>query len=236
MDIGATKWINYFKGIAILGILMVHFGVKGIDSKIFSMLIYHTAKGTYIFIFISAYLTYYSLSKSNINSWKDYLKWIWKKIVNLFPLYYLALLIYMITEGLGSRWWLGSIPSVSIGNILAHVFFIHGFNPYYCNSIIGVEWYIGVLVMLYLIAPILYKFINNISRAVVLFLISSVVCSYYIRLADLHVIKDDYIWAYFIENFTIIAMFPLIAFAIILYWGSKSDFWKKWIGNKKVSK
>ena len=51
MDIGTTKWISYFKGIAILGVIMVHFGVKGIDSKIFSMLIYHTAKGTYIFIF-----------------------------------------------------------------------------------------------------------------------------------------------------------------------------------------
>lgn len=235
MDTGTTKWIDYFKGIAILGVIMVHFGVRGIDSKIFSMLIYHAAKGTYIFIFISAYLVYYSLSKYDVNNWNDYLKWIWKKIVRLIPLYYLALLIYMITEGLGSRWWLGSIPKISIGNIIAHLFFVHGFNPYYCNSIIGVEWYIGVLAMLYLIAPIMCKYINNLLKAIVLFLISSVVCFYYLKLADLHIIQDDYIWAYFIDNFTIVSLFPMIAFGIILYWGCKSDVWKRWNGNKKVS-
>ena len=230
-----TKWINYFKGIAMLGVIMVHFGVRGIDNKNFSMLIYHTAKGVYIFILISAYLAYYSLSKRNVNHWKDYIQWMGRKISKIIPLYYLALLIHLFTEGLGSRWWLGSVPQVSIGNILAHVFFVHGFNPYYCNSIIGVEWYIGVLFMLYLIAPILYKFVNNFSRALVLYLISSVVCSYYLKIANMHIIKDDYIWAYFIENFTIISLFPLISLGIVFYYGIQSKLWEKWIGNKSVS-
>ena len=235
MDNITTRWINYFKGIAILGVIMVHFGVRGIDNNNFSMLIYHTAKGVYIFILISAYLAFLSLSRTKVNNWKDYLNWMGRKLGKLIPLYYLAILIYLITEGLGSRWWLGSIPRVSIGNIFAHVFFLHGFNPYYCNSIIGVEWYIGVLFMLYLIAPILYRYVNNYSRALVLFLTSSVICSYYLKIANIHVIEDDYIWAYFIDNFTIVALFPLIALGIVLYHGIQSRIWEKWIGKRNVS-
>lgn len=235
MDEPREGWIDYFKGIAILGIIMVHFGVKEIDNKYFSFLVYHAAKGVYIFILISAFLAYRSLDKKKVNGIKETVKWFGQKIIRLIPLYYLAIVIYLVLEGTGGRWWLGSVQKVTVQNIISHFLFLHGFNPYHCNSIIGVEWYIGVLFLLYLIIPILYRFINNLHRSVVLFLISLVVCNYYLGLVNWHVIEDDYIWIYFIENFTIISLFPMIALGIVLYYVGKSDVLKTLQGNRGMS-
>lgn len=235
IDTIETKWINSFKGIAIIGIVLVHFGIKSIDNKWFSFLVYYGAKGVYIFALVTAYLMYYSLDKNEVDNMKKAGTWLVSKIIRLIPLYYLAIVVYLIVEGTGNRWWLGSLPKISILNVVSHFLFLHGFNPYYCNSILGVEWYIGVLFMLYLIAPFLHKFVNNFRRSVMFFMVSLIVCNYYLKLSDFRVIADDYIWSYFVENFTLISLLPLVSLGIVLYYGINSVYFKQIIGNKASS-
>lgn len=229
------EWINAFKGLGILGVIFVHFGVNGIDYKWFSTLVYYGTKGVYIMALISAFLIYYSLDNNEIKGRKRTIDWICRKVVRLIPLYYLALVINLAVEGTGGRWWLGSQPKVTIPNVICHLLFLHGFNPYYCNSIIAVEWYIGVLLVLYLIAPILHKYINSFLKAIILFMISMITCNYYLILSGLDIIPDIYIWTYYVENFTIISLFPLISLGIVLYYTVNESYFIQLKGNKKLA-
>ena len=92
------------------------------------------------------------------------------------PLYYIAIIIGLYVYGFGSRYYLGSHNGISILNIVFHFFFLHGLSPYYVNSIIGVEWYIGVLFILYLISPFIYNKIKSLENAVFLFGVSTFLC------------------------------------------------------------
>ncbi len=68
-------------------------------------------------------------------------------------------------NGTGPRFWLGDQERVTVANIVAHVLFLNGLNPYWINSIIGVEWSIAVECMFYLFVPLLFKLIRSVRHA-----------------------------------------------------------------------
>lgn len=230
-----TKWINEFKGVAILGVLLVHFGRGEIKNNLFTSIVASGAKGVQIFFIISTYLIFMSLNKNQIHGVKSSLSWIWKKTLRLMPLYYLAIIIHLLVLGSENRYWLGSLPCISILNIISHFLFLHGLNPYYFNSIMDVEWYLGVLFLIYLIAPLLHKYIKNLSSSISVFLISLILCNYLPKLEHLKVIPDDYIWSHYITNYNLFAQFPVILLGIVLYFFLNSPMTTNQIGNKKVS-
>ncbi len=229
------KWIHSFKGIAILGIILIHFGCHDIDNKVFFLFTYCGAKGVQIFLLISSYLVFLSLNKNNIQTIRQAFNWILRKFLRLMPLYYFALIIHLLVLGFGDRYWLGSIPSISITNIVSHLLFLHGLNPYYFNSIISVEWYLGVLAFLYLLAPLLHKLIKNLKSAVCFFLVSLILCNYITRLQGLQVIQDSYIWDYYIENYNFIVQLPVILFGVVLYFLFQHPIITELKGNKAFS-
>lgn len=102
---------------------------------------------------------------------KSIRRWWIGKIITLMSLYFLALVLALVVYGLGSRYWLGTLPGISVLNIIFHVLFLHEFAPYYVNSIIGVEWYLGALMIIYLLGPLFYKIINSLERAFVSFVL-----------------------------------------------------------------
>lgn len=230
-----TEWINSFKGIAALGVILVHFSRRSIENELFTQVVSTGAMGVQIFLIISSYLIFLSLNKNNIHGMNPSFKWIAGKLLRLMPLYYIALIVYLVTFGLGNSYWLGSVPNVSILNIICHFLFLHGLYPYYFNNIIGVEWYLGVIFMLYLIAPLLYKYISNFTRALCVFLISLIACNYIHHLENLPVIADQYIWEHFITKYNIIAQFAVIASGIVLFYLLNSVTVKKAKNNKPLS-
>lgn len=220
-----TKWINYFKGIAMLGVIMVHFGSHEIENQLFTNIVASGAKGVQIFFIISSYLIFMSLDKNQIHGAKPSFNWIWQKALKLAPLYYIAIIVHLLALGLGTRNWLGSMPKVSVPNIISHFLFLHGLYPYYFNSILNVEWYLGVLFLLYLIAPFLHKYIKNLASAVCVFLVSLVVCHFLPMLEALNVIPDGYIWHHYITNYNLIAQLPVILLGIVLYFFLNNSLW-----------
>lgn len=138
------------KGIAICSVIMAHTGANALPS-ILGMAGGNGNRGVQLFFVISGYLTFLSLqnNKESVVGW-----WV-KKFIKLLPLYYIALIIS--TFGGGQSAWLGSEGHISGLNFIAHLFLLHGFIPHYCNSIIGGEWYLGTLVIFYMLAPFLYS-------------------------------------------------------------------------------
>ena len=181
----ATKknWIDGMKGIAICGVVMVHSGGANLPFPI-GKIAGLGQFGVQLFFMISAYLTFLSIEKhiSNEFNLKNAYKWVISKIVRLIPLWYLALLLYTVLIG-GNSWWLGSEGKISLGNFLTHILFLHGLFPHYTDSIMGVEWYLGVLVLFYIISPLLYKVIKNLRSAIIAWMIGSILGFLFVRVA-----------------------------------------------------
>ncbi len=165
---GNLDYIDSLKGWAILAVTFVHSGsadLPGIAGRIYG------SRGVQMFFLVSGLLSMMSAQRhfkdrKNVNINRS-LCWFYKKIARLLPAYYLALAICIATKSWEGNIWLGNEQEITILNILAHVLFIHGFFPHYVNSILCVDWYIGVLIIFIIITPIIYYLINSLEKAII---------------------------------------------------------------------
>lgn len=133
---------------------------------------------------------------------------------------------------------MGSLKQVSWLNIVSHLLFLHGLNPYYVNSILGVEWYLGCLAIFLFLVPFLYRKINSIENAFIFFVGSSVFVWYINKIAMLKCpIIDEYIWDAYWGSFNIIVNLPAISFGIFMYFFlNRTSFIEHFKGNKKIAR
>lgn len=206
-----TRWIDALKGIAILGVVMVHFGKQELPQQ-YEILVASGKYGVQMFFIISAYLLFVSLE--NLNN-KSIFQWYKKKTKRIILLYYVMLVVCILSEG--QKYWLGSVEKITHGNIIAHILGLHALNPYYMNSIIGVEWYIGNYFLLILISPILFRIINTLESSIVLFVASLVINVFMRQIPSPLVQNDKYLWDNYLNSYGIMAQVPVIALGIMLY-------------------
>lgn len=215
------SWIDALKGIAISGVVMIHSGaaqmpfpvgeIGGIGDR-----------GVQLFFLLSAYLAYKSLVDytSGIQGkmrLPDVVRWWTKKFVRLMPLYYCAVMVGCLIGG--DEYWLGNEGHITTKNIIAHVLFLHGFFPHYADSIIGVEWYLGVLAFFYILLPLIYKWIDRFEKAVAVFVGGIFVCSVVNQYALMHIgTEDTHVFQAYFGTFWIFAQLPILILGIILYY------------------
>lgn len=179
------------------------------------------ARGVQLFFLISSYLAFVSFKKNTEEKGlhlKSAGEWLFYKYIKIMPLYIMSIFVYLLIQGNGGRYWLGSIEKVSLCNIISHVFFLNAFQPYYINSIQGVEWYLADLFIFYLLTPVLFKWINTLKKAAILLVVSnicSVLLTYF--LSGFCPIRDAYIWETYISNFAFFCQFPVWIMGIVIY-------------------
>lgn len=108
---------------------------------------------------------------------------------------------------------------ITIWNIFSHLTLTWGFVPHYCNSIIGVEWYLGTLIIFYVMAPFLFRVINSFERSIAFFFGTTVICKYVNAFADNRVpdVADSYIYKVYFRDFWIFAQLPVLALGICMF-------------------
>ena len=177
-----------------------------------------------LFFIISAFLFYGSydrmVKKNNGNiHFKNVLKWIAKRFIRLIPIFYLSIIIHILTHS-WSTYWLGAESGISIGNIIAHIFFLHGLFPYYIDSITGVEWYVGDITFLILLMPLIYRYSCNTRQSLILlclfYAISRVVIYCLMHVLPVP-IPDFYIWREYVCDFGFWVQMPVMMLGIVLY-------------------
>ena len=215
------SWIDSLKGIAILGLIALHtnlFDLPGIIGEIASY-------GSYcvqIFFVISAYFSFCSYARNYdnntslvINAKHFYIS----RFIRLAPIFYIATIAYWVIQG-GAQYWLGSLDHISIGNFITHLTFTHGLFPHYINSILGVEWYIGILALFYYLTPFFYKIINSLEKSLIFFSISAVACRILGVTLERFCIPqraDSYIYESFYQTFSLIVQLPVLLLGIVIF-------------------
>lgn len=216
----STKYFNNldaFKGIAILGVMLAHCGATDLGGRV-GKLSAAGARGVQIFLIISSVLIFKSLKKEYEKAGNISLKaWYIKRFLRLIPLYYIANLLVLIKDGFGSSYWSGT-HGITAGTIVSNFFFIHGMYPWWCNAI-NINWYIGILALFIVAAPLLYHLIDHVDKLFILLGFSwlcSIICMQTIGTIDLG--ADNYVWITYWGSFSIIAQFPVLVLGMILYY------------------
>lgn len=233
-----VRYIDSLKGWAILAVIMIHSGaalVPGLIGEIGAL----GSRGVQLFFVISAFLTWSSLNNRLKRDCgiKDMFQWFGSRLLRLAPLYYLFLCIYLYLIYKGGYPVLGYGEDITISNIISHVLFLHAFNPYHVNTIIGVAWYIGDLVIMYAITMFLYKCIKKLEDALLWFA-GSVAIGYFVCsvLNAAQLIEDVGIWSSYIWTFSIFVELPCYLLGIVMYYVFQTSTMEQLRGNRKLAR
>lgn len=226
-----SKSIDSLKGIAMLGIILVHSRLS--FGNIFQCIVNNGARGVQLTFIISGYLIFKSLE--NAYQKKTPLKtWYRGKILRIIPLYWFFTILHIIVFGRGERFYLGPLKEVSWLNIICNLLCIHGFFPYYANSI-NVNWYIADLMLWYLIAPVIYRVFNSLKKVMTGLLFGvPIIYSILILLKNKPIISSIPIWNDYVNVFFFGAQLPIIFLGIVIYWLEKEKR-IEWLSNIKGS-
>lgn len=175
-------FLDALRGFAILGVLLIHTNIicPIIEYSLIFKFISFGARGVQLFYIVSAITLMYSFYFSHKKEKNPLINYFIRRFFRIAPLYYLSIFFYLFYLGNGARYWLGDEPIVSLENIISHLLFINGWNPYYINSIIGVEWSVAVEIMFYLALPIIFLKVDNLKKSFILMLLS-ILCSCFLK-------------------------------------------------------
>jgi len=149
-------YIDNIRGIAILMVIFVHSAQKidGISSELLWMSMYGQM-GVQLFFIASAYTLCLSHEKRNDEHYPLTNFYI-RRLFRIAPLYYVGIvlyfILYLVETSLSNE---NSDSYYSIVNVLANVFFLHGFYPAANNNIVPGGWSIGTEVVFYSVFPII---------------------------------------------------------------------------------
>lgn len=207
--------IDSLKGLGILGIVLVHYGLEGID--ILGGVVFNGARGVQLLLVINAFLIFNSLNNITWNK-ESIIAWYKRKFMRLIPLYCFFTIVYVVVIDTRGGYWLGTLHKVSWINVMCNLFFVHGFYPYYTNSI-NANWFMGVLAVFYLLAPFMYKVINSLERAVIAICIISPI-GYALRhiLLSVKVLAVDGIWQDYVNIISFPSELPVILLGVFVYY------------------
>lgn len=151
-------WVDALRGLAIFGVLICHAGqnVENLPS-ILGNLTYQGAMGVQLFYMISAFTLFLSLANRKKLEKKPLINFFIRRFFRIAPLFYCAIAFYVLTTGIGPSHWIEDGQSITIPNLITHLTFTNGWNPYWINSLVPVGWSIAIEMPFYLIVPYLFK-------------------------------------------------------------------------------
>jgi len=209
--------LDGLRGVAALLVLSVHLLqiINLFNGKSFSF----GAYGVQLFYILSALTLFLSSSQRFTSESKASLKFFIRRFFRIAPLFYIAVVLSWILMG-GIDYRLPT-QGITISNIISHFLFLFGFNKYWINSVVGVEWSVFCEVFFYLSLPLLFNYIKNKKTAIKLALFSvfiSFIFKYFIQ----YFYPGDsllYEWS----SLFILSNYCYFTFGIILYFLFKDN-------------
>ncbi len=212
-------YVDSLRGLAILCVIMIHTNQFGNSSVpiILRKIIGEGARGVQLFYLASAFTLFLSFKNRCDKEKFPVRNFFIRRLFRIAPLYYLGIVYYIFQDGLGSRYWLGSEPHITVLNIISNFTFLHAFNPFWINSLVPGGWSIGVEMTFYAIFPLLFLKIKSLNQAFIFFIISILLrLLLQLEFEKFPLIMDSRLWNEYLFLYFPSQM-PVFALGIILY-------------------
>lgn len=202
------NYIQNFRGIAILLVVLTHTTHHGFSDDIgilfLDNLVWFGHQGVTLFFVISAFTIFYSLDNHVLIDGNVYRKFLIRRFFRIAPLYYLGIIVYHII--INNQYGIDC-------NLISNILFINWVHPDFLNSVMPGAWSITTEFTFYFIAPLLFKYLNNLEKSTRFFLVT-VLCSR-ILVSVLVKIYPNVDTLYYTLN--PISHFPVFILGVMLY-------------------
>jgi peptidoglycan/LPS O-acetylase OafA/YrhL len=152
------EYIDVLRAVAILMVIFVHNSqtVNGLSTEVKSISEYGQI-GVQLFFVASAYTLCFSQTKRRQEKF-PLRSFFLRRFFRIAPLYYLAIIWYFLTDPVNNILKIINVtPHYDFINVLANVFFLHGFIPFANNNIVPGGWSIGAEMAFYALFPVLFR-------------------------------------------------------------------------------
>ena len=215
VDVEKYDYIYILKGFAILAVIAVHFNQSFLaPNAILKIIAGFGMHGVQLFFILSSFLLWRSLSRYESGSSLGVMPFYKKKLIRLLPLYFFALVVYTIYHVIQGE-------GVSLLSLGLHVSLVNGLFPNYINDIMGIEWYIADLIILYVLSPYLFRIIIDLKTAITASLLSLVI-AFIIQCLFLHFVHigfvhSDYRIDLFFSMLGFFVQLPCMLLGVVFY-------------------
>lgn len=175
------SYIDCLRGVAILMVILVH-SAAGVEnlSQVPDLISKYCQTGVQLFFVVSAYTLCLSSEKRGANR-ANVMSFYIRRVFRIVPVYWFGIILYTLVAyfNIFDKQHL-DFGNYTTKNILANVFFYHGFVPIANNFIVPGGWSIAVEMCFYLIFPFLIALANKVvvsHKANLLFISSGIVLS-----------------------------------------------------------
>ncbi len=221
-EIKKFAYIDALRGLAILGVLLVHCRQLGTSHcrppMWFELIASAGFRGVQLFYVASAFTLFLSMDARRVDEKYPVVNFFIRRFFRIAPLFYFAMAYYLWWDGLGPRYWLGDAPAITVSNILSTATFTNGANPYWINSVVPGGWSVAVEMNFYLFLPILYRLVRNLKNALWATLGAFIASRSIVSLLSKNVlISDQRLWREYLSYFLPYQL-PVFFLGIVLFY------------------
>jgi peptidoglycan/LPS O-acetylase OafA/YrhL len=195
------EFLDALRGIAILGVIILHVSIFTVnaETRFIFRAVGEGARGVQLFYIVSALTLFLSLHSSHyLGKVSQTLKYFLRRFFRIAPLFYSILFfICFFTFIIPLDFF--SYVQKDILNFVSTFSFTNSFFPVYINNIIPGQWSIAVEMLFYLLVPIFFLKIKNLSNAKKYFLYSLIFATFVELILPImfpQVLSDD--WKFFL--------------------------------------
>ncbi|MEI7489338.1 MAG: acyltransferase [Chryseobacterium sp.] len=166
------NFLDALRGIAILGVILVHSGLSCGLTGISLSLCFAGQRGVQLFYVVSAFALLYSFDVRSKNEKYPIKNYFIRRYFRIAPLFYIAVIGNLLIHGFSS--WHDAPNGLNWLKIMAGLLFLNGWHPDTINAIAMGGWSIADEFSFYLILPVILSWIKT-ARTALIFLIFSAV-------------------------------------------------------------